>query len=325
VPLDATTEEHLWAARRLAEAARQAGPPELVNSAEAKLADWDRILTEEEHPPSGPLGPQSIDVRRAVGDDRIVLMELFTGAECGPCVAADRAFDDLAEALRPTELITLQYHLHIPAPDPLTNPDAVARAAYYDVASTPSTFFNGRLLARGGGPPDHARKKFNQYRRVIEGLRRGSRKASIELEARRLGDEVRIRATAEIPKAVEGCQPRLRLALVENEVPYDGGNGLKTHRRVVRAQPGGADGYALEDGRRQTACVVHLDQIRSRLGAYLAEYPALPGTRGAFPRALPAVGFRRLSVIAFVQDDASKEVLHAVEAPIDARLGGMGP
>ena len=55
-------------------------------------------------------------------------MEIFTGAECPPCVAADVGFDALLKSYKPTEFIGLQHHLHIPGPDPLTNADTVARA-----------------------------------------------------------------------------------------------------------------------------------------------------------------------------------------------------
>lgn len=203
VPPDATTEEHLWAARRLAEATKAAGPPELAADAESKVAEWRGLLAEEGRLPAGPPEPKGI--RRGAGEDRVVLMELFTGAECSPCAPADRAFDILAGSLPHAELIAIQYHLHIPAPDPLANPDAEARAEYYGARGTPSTYFNGRPLAGGGvPPPGQDRKKYNQYRRVVESLLRGPKGASIALKAMREGDEVRIQATAEVPQAAAG-------------------------------------------------------------------------------------------------------------------------
>ena len=183
LPLDAVTEEHLWAAKRLAEAVRKMGPPEQVNDAETKLAEWQRKLAEEKLPWTGALRPRSRKFPRAAGDDRVVLLELFTGAECGPCIAADQATDALDEELDSSELLVLQYHLHIPAPDPLATPDSVMRARYYDVRSTPSTFFNGRAFARSGGPSDHTLKKYNQYHRVVESLARGSKRATISLKS----------------------------------------------------------------------------------------------------------------------------------------------
>ena len=316
LPLDAVTEEHLWAAKRLSEAVRKTGPPEQVKDAETKLAEWQRKHAEEKQPWTGTLKPRSRKFPRAAGDDRVVLLELFTGAECGPCIAADQATDALDEELDSSELLVLQYHLHIPAPDPLANPDSVMRARYYDVRSTPSTFFNGRAFARSGGPSDHTLKKYNQYQRVVESLSRGSKLATISLKSHRKGEEIYIRARAEILKDQPGSRPKLHIALVENQVSYDGGNGLKNHRRVVRALPGGADGYELENDRGNVECILRLKEIRSGLESYVDEYPRTPDARGNFPRTLPPIEFQRCSVVAFVQTDGDKEVLHVVEAPI---------
>src|SRR6266851_4866813 len=85
--------------------------------------------------------------------DRVVLVELFTGAECPPCVAADKAFDALAETYKPSEVVLLEYHLHIPRPDPLTSPDGLERAKYYGgaIGGTPTFIFNGQPGPGVGG------------------------------------------------------------------------------------------------------------------------------------------------------------------------------
>ena len=57
--------------------------------------------------------------------NKVAVLELFTGAQCPPCVAADVAFDALEKSYKHTDLILLQYHMHIPGPDPLTNPDTM--------------------------------------------------------------------------------------------------------------------------------------------------------------------------------------------------------
>src|SRR5262249_27024578 len=197
---------------------------------------------------------------RSPNGDHVVLLELFTGAQCGPCVAADVAFDALSKAYNPTNLITLQHHVHIPEPDPLTGPDSVSRQTYYGVRSTPSTYFNGGALAGGGGSLADSRRKFNQYRRVIDELHKGKRKAIIELAARRAGDDVHIKASASVGSSAGASRgsPRLRLALVEESVPYTGRNRLPLHHHVVRAMPGGVEGRALEGGKIQIEETIRL-------------------------------------------------------------------
>ena len=89
-------------------------------------------------------------------------MELFTGTQCGPCVAADVAFEALGRTYKPTELALIQYHMHIPGPDPMTNPADMARWKYYsklfpsDIRGTPTVIFNGKPKPGGGGLMDGA-------------------------------------------------------------------------------------------------------------------------------------------------------------------------
>ena len=61
---------------------------------------------------------------------------------------------------------------------------------------------------------------------------------------------------------------------------------------------------------------VSLDRTRDQLASYLQAYPASAGSRGKFPRALPSIALRHLSVVALVQDDSDRRVLHAVVAAV---------
>jgi hypothetical protein len=155
VPIDAPTVVRAWAVSGLVDAAKRAGKADVA--AESEWARLQALIAEEDRPPRVPLVVEPLAGRRASDRDHVLLLELFTGAQCGPCVAADLAFDALSQAYNPTNLITLQYHLHIPGPDPLTSPDCVSRQTYYEVRSTPSTYFNGRALAGGGGSGGDAR------------------------------------------------------------------------------------------------------------------------------------------------------------------------
>src|SRR5262249_34687999 len=97
--------------------------------------------------------------------ERVAVVELFTGAECPPCVAADLAFDALGKTFNAKDVVLLQYHLHIPGPDPLTNPDSVARRGYYrdDIDGTPKILFNGKLQDFEGGGFDEAQERYDEY------------------------------------------------------------------------------------------------------------------------------------------------------------------
>jgi hypothetical protein len=122
----------------------------------------------------------------------------------------------------------------------------------------------------------------------------------------RTGDKIAITAKVEnLDKP--GEKVRLRLALVEDWVRYKGGNGLQYHHRVVRAMPGGAKGIAVKDKAYEHKANVDLSELRATLNKYLNEdYP-----EGPRPMRL-----RNLSVVAFVQNDESAEVLQAVNVPV---------
>ena len=92
-----------------------------------KLDGFDAYLDKvyDESMPKGNIKP--VEPRSQQPDNRVVLCELFTGANCSVCVAADVAFSHLLKTYRPSEVIALQYHQHVPQPDPLTNSDSEQR------------------------------------------------------------------------------------------------------------------------------------------------------------------------------------------------------
>ncbi len=248
---------------------------------------------------------------RQAKTQRAVLVELFTGAQCPPCVAADLAFDAVEKAYKPSEVVLLQYHLHIPGPDVLTNPGSEARAGFYGklIQGTPTVLFNGRPGAPGGGGKDGAAAKFKEFRQVIDPLLEKPLAVKLEARALRQGDKIHIRALAHGLQKPD-AKVHLRLALVEDWVRYKGRNGLSYHSRVVRALPGGPQGKPLTTKDTEHTVVFDLAELEKSLNLYLDNYaknesPFLDGQR--------PMRFHDWTVVAFVQDDTSNEVLQAVE------------
>jgi hypothetical protein len=248
--------------------------------------------------------------------ERVVLVELFTGAQCPPCVAADLAFDGLAKTYKPTDVVLLQYHLHIPGPDPLTNADTEARQKYYQVQGTPSIYFSGKPEVPGGGSFDEAPELYKKYRAVIDPLLEETTKIKLKVAAKRKGDKIDITAeVADLEKP--GEKIRLRLALVEEEVQYTGGNTLKTHHHVVRDLPGGAAGFALKEKSAKQTATVDLKELRAKLTKYLDDY----AKEEDFPSKDRPLALKDLRVVAFVQNDQTKEVIEAAEVKVSAEEG----
>ncbi len=300
----------------LAAAAELAGDDLLAKSARERALKLESELDAEYLQKVPPFKPARYEARKDKKNDRVVLMELFTGAQCPPCVAADVGFDALIDTYEPTEFIGLQYHLHIPGPDPLTSPASLARSQYYEVSSTPTTLFNGEAFGRGGGPMGFAEGKYNEYRTNIDDKLEAASKAAIELAVEPTGDTIAITAKA-TAAGDEKSELKLRLVLVEEVVRYVGGNALRFHHHVVRDMPGGAEGKALADGKCEQKLTVNLAELRQEIESYLSDY----AKNRAFPGVMPSLDMKKLSVVAFVQDDADKSIWHAVMSPVGPKAG----
>ena len=129
-----------------------------------------------------PFRPEPFRGRKDRRADGVVLMELFTGAQCMPCVSTDVAFDALLRTYKPTGFIGLQYHLHVPGFDALTNKDTEARGEYYgeEIAGTPAVALNGHFLPPGGGQMGDAEARYKELRGLIDR----------QLEAARAGEHL---------------------------------------------------------------------------------------------------------------------------------------
>ena len=314
---DAPLELRAAVVELLAKAAKNAGAAGVAKDAEARSTKLEGQLDAEYHEKVPPFKPTPFEGRKQAGADRVVVFELFTGAQCPPCVAADVAFDALLKTYKPTELIGLQYHLHIPGPDPLTNSDTLARQEYYgrQINGTPSTFFNGRSDAAGGGMMSDSEEKYKEYRGLVDELLARKARADVKVTAARDGDQIAITADAsktadaDAPKQGERASDRLslRLALTEEAIRYVGSNRLRFHHHVVRALPGGADGKRLVDGKGRVEVKVNLADLKRELEDYLSR----AAKDRPFPGDLPEIALKNLSVVAFVQDDADQSILGA--------------
>jgi thiol-disulfide isomerase/thioredoxin len=251
---------------------------------------------------------------RKAKSDRVVLVELFTGAQCPPCVAADKAFDALEKTYKPGEVVLLEYHEHIPGPDPLTNPPAEARLRYYfgREAATPNAVFGGKPGAPGGGDAFEALEKYEEYLDTINPLLEQPSKGALTAGAVRKGNKVEIAAEASDVAVADGV--RLRLALVEELVDYKGSNGIPSYHNVVRDMPGGVTGIAVKDRAAKQAVTVDLDELKKDLKKYLDNWAA--ENEAKFPGKVPEMELKNLRVVAFLQNDKTKEVLQAVQVDV---------
>jgi thiol-disulfide isomerase/thioredoxin len=235
---------------------------------------------------------------------KIVLAELFTGSECGPCVAADLGFDGLIESYAPGSVAVLEYHLPIPGPDPLMNPATRKRQDYYGISSTPTPFFDGERKFAGGGAKPRAEAKFKEYRGEVEARVYDAPPVALEASAVRRGGVVTVDCSFDraVPAAAHN------IALVEKEVRYRGSNGIVFHKMVVR------DFVSVTPSGRTARAVFDLATAENLAAAHLEAYEKERSF--LFKEKKTAMDPSRLAVVFFVQDEGTKKVLNAVYAEV---------
>lgn len=291
-----------------------------LKTVEARLEKLEGELDREYLATVPPFKPTKFAGRKDNEANQVAVLELFTGAQCPPCVAADVAFDGLEKAYSHKDLVLIQYHMHIPGPDPLTNKDSIARWDYYSkhfpgkIRGTPSTLFNGTPDAGGGGGMANSEGKFKEYAKLINPILEKTTPIKINGTASRNGDKIDI--NVDVYGAEGNDDLKLRLFVVEESIKYVGGNKLRFHHQVVRAMPGGAQGVAIKDKNFKHHEIADVSKIRAELTKYLEDYAA----NRPFPNANRPLDMKNLKVIAIVQNDKNAEILQAIQLDVDGKV-----
>lgn len=324
--LDANTPALQQAAvlKSLRSALKKNGKVDEARALRDRIAKLDAELDEEFARSAVPFTPEPAKARKGEGN-RVLLVELFTGVMCPPCVAADVAFDALLQSHKPADVVLLQYHMPIPGPDPLTNRSAETRFKFYDLEGTPSVVLNGKPILQArigqdgrptgpvfGGLKQGGKESYQNLVQALDGQLESKPGAHISLSAKQEADTINIHADV-TDVSRPGDSVRLRLVLVEDVVHFAGSNGQRLHHHVVRAFPGGVDGLALKQASAQRDARVNISELQKSLNEYLA------GEK--FDEDSRPLELKRLKVVAFVQDDATKEVLQAAQVDV----GGSHP
>jgi hypothetical protein len=312
VTTPANVQEKLFKALKLAQ--EHAGKTDLAKQTDALLVKLEEKLDKDYFAKVPPFKPTKFEGRKEKSE-RVAVMELFTGAQCPPCVAADVAFDGLLESYEPRDLIMIQCHMHIPGPDPLSNAITNERWNYYGklfpgkMGGVPSSLFNGTPEAGGGGGMANGESKYKQYCKIIDKLLDEPTTVAMSGKVEAIGERLSIKADVNgISEPSEKI--KLRLLLVEEAIRYTGSNGIRFHHHVLRDMPGGIDGVSLKEANGSATAEVDLNGLRSKLKDYLTEYET---NKSPFPNPDRPLALKNLRVIAMVQNDANGEILQAIQ------------
>jgi hypothetical protein len=244
---------------------------------------------------------------------RTVLVELFTGAMCPPCVAADVGCDGLSQLYDRDEVVVVQWHLPVPQPEPMVAPASLERAEKYGVSSTPTVVIAGGEPIVGGGKVDAAPDMFRRYREVVDAQLLAAPVASIEGSASCTGSVVRVVASVMPVATAKPDRWRVHAVLVESMVAFPGGNGMLFHHGVARSAftpPGGAP-IGQATSAQPLDLTIELGSVEAELDEQVATYE----TDKVFLVRPVRPERTRLEVVLFVQDEAGV-VVQAKRLPV---------
>ena len=256
--------------------------------------------------------------------DRLVVLEMFTGSACPPCVAADIAFDTTMERYGADAIIPLAYHVHIPGPDPMTTPEGDARRKFYNVNGVPTMHVDGAMVTApgtsnnlGGGGRDRAPEVYSTYTNLIDKSLEAASTAAVKVKAVAAGDKITLTADVSgLPADASGL--RLHLVLAEKMLMFGGENGMRAHRMVVRGVAGeSGQGLPLVKTGASTY-TFDLAQIRDGITRSLSADISRRGQGGPFAatdRAMTTIDTTQLVAVAFIQA-ADKKILQAARADV---------
>ena len=97
-----------------------------------------------------------------------ILLELFTGSGCPPCVGGDLAVEGALQSYPRTEVVALAFDQHIPEPDPLANQDSIDRADFYNVKFTPDYMLDGAPMPLNGDRRDGSEELYTKLAGLLD-------------------------------------------------------------------------------------------------------------------------------------------------------------
>ncbi|QDT95204.1 hypothetical protein [Gimesia aquarii] len=255
---------------------------------------------------------KEVDLKKG---NRVSLIELFTGASCPPCVAADLATGVIEASFPDSKVIVLRYHQHIPAPDPLTNTDSEARFILYNHRGTPSTNLNGQPISGVAGGVEQVDSSYKQILEALIPTLSENTNVKIDLSAIAKDDNLELKANV---SGTEKIKEPLRLVavLAEDELQFQAPNGINVHDMIVRSMLSEPNGFPAVDGKLSLNKTLPLNDFKGRLTDYLSAFEEKSGANftGA-PLAL-----EKLHLVVFVQGELSKDVFQVASVPVSGTI-----
>jgi len=219
---------------------------------------------------------------------RLVFVEEFTQASCGPCASQNPSFNSLLAA-NTSKVISLKYQASFPGTDPMYTqcaPTTDTRQNYYAINSVPYARMDGNVVS---GAPN----TFNQTN--INSAYATPSAFSMQLNHwfNAANDSIFIYCEITCTQNINMSTPKLRIAMMEKTITFSnapGSNGEKTFYNVMRKMYPGASGTTLAGswtvGQKKTI------SFKEKIPSYIYSKP-------------------QIAMVAWIQDDATKNVKQA--------------
>jgi hypothetical protein len=229
---------------------------------------------------------------------RNVMAEAFSNASCGPCAAQNPAYNALL-GTNTNKVIAVKYQWYFPGYDPMNaqNPtEPNARIGYYGQSGVPCGVLDGTLFAG----PNYVGALANLDQTEIDNRWAVSSPFNITLNpSLNAGkDSVVVGVTINTPAAFTGSNLKLHVLLVEKTITFasaPGSNGETVFHHVVRKMLPGSAGFDI-----QAAWTMAETQNYSF----------------AIPIPNYIYDHQELEIVAFVQNNSTKEVHQAEQADL---------
>ncbi len=193
-----------------------------------------------------PVGAADRDISPNATEARAVLVELFTGASCGPCENADLGLGAFLDAHTRNDAIALVYHRPIPVADKLATSETATRHQWYSQAGTsaPNIWVDGKIIRVGGFSTVQAGEDWYeaQYdtRRAIESQLHITADGVIKPNK---SGKVWVNVTALETPSISNLY--LHTVVVRKQYDWTAPNGVDEHHYVVRKMLPSANGEVM--------------------------------------------------------------------------------
>lgn len=240
---------------------------------------------------AGDLGVASQSVARTA------IIEQFTSSTCPPCASLNITFAPTLQSLNTNDpgshIAAIKYHMNWPAPgnDPSYNPDGNTRKSYYNVTGIPDLFMDGK-------PMVYVDAEYIQEE--------AARDAFVDLQLSYWTSENTINVTANVtPYWAYSGTHKLHIGVVENGYDYAASTTTQDEFHYVQRKmlPNG-------QGNTLSAFQEGVSQTVNQQYTMIFGTPA-QGNYHAWDGGMPD-----LTVVAFIQNTSTKEIVQAAIAPV---------